>query len=292
MTLNLHLLRLFAAVADRQGFSRAAQSLHVSQPAVSKGVRQLEAQVGARLLERTPGGVSLTEAGAMLADHARAIFAVERAAEEELAALRGLARGSLHVGASTTIATYLLPPVLSAFYARHPDVTLRVTSANTRAIAELLVARELDVALVEGPVQDPRIREHAWRKDELIVIAAPTHAWATRRSAITVRMMARELLIVREPGSGTRDVAMAALAEHGVTPERTLQVDSTEAIKQTVAAGLGIAVVSRAATGDQLALGRLKKLTVRGLRLERRLTRLTLPGRRDSAAAARFTELI
>src|SRR6202035_3373345 len=146
MSLNLHLLRLFAAVARLGNFSRAAEALHLSQPAVSKGVRDFEAQIGSRLLERGgQGGVTLTAAGDLLMRHAAALFAAERAAEEELAALRGLHRGSLSVGASTTIATYQLPPFLGAFHKRHPEVELRLTSGNTRTIAELLSARELDI---------------------------------------------------------------------------------------------------------------------------------------------------
>src|SRR5437879_10083441 len=141
MSLNLHLLRLFAAVARHRGFSRAAEALHLSQPAVSKGVRDFEAQIGSRLLERGgQGGVTLTEAGGLLMRPAAALFTAERAAEEELAALRGLQRGSISVGASTTIATYQLPPFLSAFHKRYPGVELRLTSGNTRTIAELLSA--------------------------------------------------------------------------------------------------------------------------------------------------------
>src|SRR3984957_20449423 len=123
MPMNLHLLRLFAAVARHRSSSRAAATLHVSQPAVSKGVRDFEAQIGNRLLERGgQGGVTLTEAGGLLMRHAAALFAAERAAEEELAALRGFHRGSLSVGASSTVATYQLPPFLGAYHKRYPGV--------------------------------------------------------------------------------------------------------------------------------------------------------------------------
>src|SRR5258708_2476736 len=174
MPLNLHLLRLFAAVARHRSFSRAAEILRVSQPAVSKGVREFEAQIGSRLLERGgPDGVRMTEAGGLLMRHAAALFAAERAAEEELAALRGLARGSLSVGASTSVATYQLPALLGAFHRRHPGLELRLTSGNTRAIAELLSARELDIALVEGPVHDAGIEVLPWCEEAMVIIAAP-----------------------------------------------------------------------------------------------------------------------
>jgi DNA-binding transcriptional LysR family regulator len=292
MALNLNLLRLFAAVADERSFSRAAERLRVSQPAVSKGVRALEAQVGARLLERGPRTVRLTEAGAALHAHARTLFAAERAAEEELAAMRGLERGTLRVGASTTIATYLLPKVLAAFHARHEGVELRVTSANTRAITDLLLARELDVALVEGPVHEPQVVAHAWRQDELIVITGRQHALASRRAPVAPSAIASELLIIREPGSGTREIGLDALAGRGIVPRRTLEIGSTEAIKQTVAAGLGIAIVSRYSAADQLALGTLTAVGVRGLVIRRALTRLTIPGRRPGAPTVAFERML
>ena len=288
MSLNLHLLRLFAAVARHQSFSRAAEALHLSQPAVSKGVRDFEAQVGSRLLERGAGGVTVTEAGGLLLRHAATLFAAERAAEEELAALRGLQRGTLSIGASTTVATYLLPPILGTFHKRHPEIELRLTSANTRAIADLLIARELDIALIEGPVDAPGIEILPWREEEMILIAAPDHRLARVGRPIPTDAVADEIVIVREPGSGTRDVALAALEAHHIVPRQILEVGSTEAIKQIVAGGLGVAIVSAAAAVDQIALGKLVVLRAEGFAVRRMLTRLRLPARQPSAPAAAF----
>ncbi|HWK44959.1 MAG TPA: LysR family transcriptional regulator [Stellaceae bacterium] len=293
MALNLHLLRLFMAVARYGSFSRAAEALHLSQPAVSKGVRDFEAQVGSRLLERGgPGGVTLTEAGVLVARHATVLFAAERAAEEELAALRGLRRGTLSVGASTTVATYLLPPILGAFHNRYPDIELRLTSANTRAIADLLIARDLDIALVEGPVDDPAIHVTPWREEDMVLIAGPRHPLAAVAAPIDPALLANEIVIVREPGSGTRDVALAALEAHHIVPRATLEVGSTEAIKQVVAAGLGVAIVSAAAAADQIALGKLVPLSARDFVVRRPLTRLSLQPRQSSAPAAAFDALL
>ena len=291
MPLNLHLLRLFAAVARHNSFSRAAEALHISQPAVSKGVREFELQVGERLLERGPAGVVPTGAGQMLLRHATLLFAAERAAEEDLAALRGLARGSLSIGASTTIGTYLLPPLLGRFHQAHPGVVLRLRNANTAAVAELLLARELDVALVEGPVDHPGLLIRPWRQDRLILIAAPGHALA-QAPATGPEALAGETFILREPGSGTRDVAWAALNAHGLHPSATLEVGSTETIKQVVAAGLGVALVSAATAVDQLRLGTLVEVPVPGFQVSRTLTRLSLPDRQPSAAAAAFDALL
>ena len=291
--MNLHLLRLFAAVAKHGSFSRAADALHLSQPSVSKGVRDFEAQVGSRLLERRgAGGVVVTEAGAVLMRHAAALFAAERAAEEDLAAIRGLQRGTLAVGASTTVATYHLPPILGAFHKRHPAVELRLISANTHEIAALLGARELDVALVEGPVDEPGIAVRPWREEAMVLIAAPDHRLATLPAPFPMTEIEAEIVLVREPGSGTRDVALAALESHDLSPRAVLEVGSTEAIKQTVAGGLGIALVSAAAAADQIALGKLVVLEPRSFTVRRSLTRLSLPARQPSAPAAAFDRLL
>lgn len=291
MSLNLHHLRVFAAVAEQRGFSRAAAALHLSQPAVSKAVRQLEREVGVPLVERAGRASRLTAAGEKLAARARELFAVETTAEEELRALRGLEAGSLRVGASTTIATYMLPPILARFHDAHRAIALRVVSANTRAITRALLERRLDIALVEGPVEHPRIQARRWRSDELVLIAPPDHRLVSRRG-VSARELLTERFVVREQGSGTRDVAERALSKHGVHPAVALQLGSTEAVKQAVAAGLGLAIVSRYAAEDQLALGRIALVRLHGVELGRALTELRLEGRRPSAPAAEFVKFL
>ncbi|MBR0670056.1 LysR family transcriptional regulator [Roseomonas soli] len=290
--MNLHLLRLFDAVAGRASFSRAAEALHISQPAVSKGVRELEAQLGSPLLERGPGGIRLTEAGRVLAGHARTIFAAEGSAEEELAALRGLTRGVLRIGASTTVATYVLPPLLGAFHRSHPQVELRLTSANTRAIADLLLRRELDLAIVEGPVGDPSLQVTRWREDAMVLIAAPAHRLALRKGPVPITVLAEEILIVREPGSGSGEIVDTALAAKGIVPRQQLEVGSTEAIKQVVMAGVGVALISADAAADQIALGKLRVVRLRDFVLRRDFNRLSVAGRQLSPAAMAFQGLL
>lgn len=287
MTLNLHHLRVFAAVAQERSFSRAAVALRLSQPAVSKTVQELERQTQLSLFDRSGRTPQLTDAGNALFARARELFGIERIAEEELGALRGLERGVLRVGASTTVATYFLPQLLARFHQQHPGVTLRVVSANTRAIARRLLEGRLDIALVEGPVLHERISVIPWREDELVVIAPASHPLVHKRRVRAADLI-DEPFILREPGSGTRVVAEAALAEHGVHPGTTVQLGSTEAIKQAVAAGLGLAVVSRAAAADQLALGYIAVVPLRSAAFRRALTELRLKGRSPSAAAAAF----
>jgi DNA-binding transcriptional LysR family regulator len=289
MALNLNSLRLFEAVARHGGFTSAAEAAHVSQPAISKAVRELERGLGVTLLERGPRGARLTEAGTVLAARARAIFGLTGSAEAEMRAFRNLELGTLRIGASTTIATYLLPPVLARFAARHPGVDIRLTSANSREIVRRLQGYELDVALVEGPVADEGIVVTPWREDRLVLIAPAGHPLAGR--SVAWGRVAEERLLVREAGSGTAEVVAAALAAGGHRVGRTVELGSTEAIKQAVAAGLGLAFVSRAAAADQLALGSIALVTVRGLSIRRTLTRIAIAGHRPSAMARAFDEV-
>ena len=287
MTLNLHHLRVFSVVAECGSFTRAAVALRVSQPAVSKSVQELERQVALPLFERAGRASRLTAAGEALSAHARELFSVEASAEEALRALRGLEHGSLRIGASTTIATYMLPPILARFREAHPGVVVRVVSANTRAIARRVLERHLDIALVEGPVAHARLEAIAWRDDELVLIAHPDHPLARRRR-VEAAGLRGERFIVRETGSGTREVGARALAALGVTLTAALQLGSTEAVQQGVAAGLGIAIVSRAAAADLLALGRVTVVRLRGVVLRRTLSELRLRGRSASVAARAF----
>lgn len=292
MNLNLHLLRLFVAVIEHRSFSRAAEALHISQPAVSRGVRAFEEQVGNRLLDRGPDGIVPTEAGRILLRHAMPLFAAERAAAEDLAALRGLSTGSLRIGASTTIATWYLPRVLAAYHRVHPNVNLRLSAANTQEIVDRLVNRDLDLALVEGPVAHPSITVRRWKRDHLVWVAASRHFLARTGAPLSPDCLQEQVIVVREPGSGTRDVGLAALQDHGITPRAMMEVGDTAAIKQVVVAGIGIALLSEAAVRPQLALGELAILPIRDFSVTRWLSRLSLSGRQPSAAAAMFERLL
>ena len=292
MALNLHLLRLFATVVRTGSFSRAAEFLHISQPAISKGVRDFELQIGCRLLDRTPKGVRPTKEGQALARHADALFAAERAAEDELISLRNLDSGALRIAASTTIATYMLSEYLKHFHRTYSGIELHVTSANTRDVADLMVAQDIEIALVEGPIEHDRLIAEAWRPDVMGLIVHPDHPFTQLGSLMDCSALADELLIVREPGSGSREVVIQALATQGVEPRRTLEIGSTEAIKHAVAAGLGISIVSTATIGDQLQLGRLMLVPVPNIRFERTLWQLKVPGRIDKPAASAFERII
>jgi molybdate transport repressor ModE-like protein len=292
MQLNLHLLRIFHRVALRQSFSRASEDLFISQPAVSKAVRELEHLLELPLIERGAGGprgskgVRLTESGAALFDHARGIFALERAAVEDIDLRIKLRRGTLTLGASTTIASYWLPPTLGRFAESYPLASPRVVVGNTHEVVEQLLDCRVDLALVEGHVDDPRIDVAHWRDDEMVIVVPMDFSAGIDRLR-TARW------IVREEGSGTGEASAAQLAALDIVPQERLEVGSNEAIARMVAAGMGVAILPRVAIEDLVALKRLAILSVTpGKPLLRPLYRLTLRDRPKSPVAASFEALL
>ncbi|MBL4683175.1 MAG: LysR family transcriptional regulator [Nannocystaceae bacterium] len=289
--MNLNHLRVFAAIARSGTFTGAAKLLRVSQPAVSKQLGELETAVGLTLFDRVPGGARLTDAGEILQRQTDRIFEAEAAAEADLAALAGLSRGRLRVGASTTIGSYLIPQLLGDFRRSHPEVELELQIANTNEIQRALLAGQLDLAMTEGFVGSGALEVAVVHTDQLVVIVAPEHAWAKSKRA-TLRALAEAPFIAREHGSGTRAVVEAALAEHGVTVDPVMTLGSTEAVKSAVAAGLGVAMVSRLTVALELSSRRLVEVRTPGLSVRRSLHLLTHRHRQPSPAASAFLALL
>jgi DNA-binding transcriptional LysR family regulator len=311
MRLNMHLLRVFHAAVQEGSFSGAARSLHISQPAVSKAVSELERQLDMALVERggrkPSQGLTLTDAGRALHAHARAIFALERAAVTELQQRSGLKRGQLVIGASTTVASYWLPRWLQSYTTAWPDIVLRVVVANTQSIVEELFDCRLDLALVEGPVQREGIASLPWRHERLVIVGPPGFGQLREDTALetpgerpahpTARMSAAELTtctwLLRETGSGTREVTLGLLARHGLQIRRSIEIGSNEGMARAVAAGLGVAVLPHVVVEDLLMLGRVVELQVDGLTgLSRPLYRLERLDRPPSPPAEVFRQLL
>lgn len=298
--MNLNHLAVVHAVAAEKSVSRAADKLMVSQPAVSKQLREIERQVGTPLFDRLPRGVRATQAGMLLADYARKIFDLSAEAEQRLAELRGLERGELRIGASTTIAVYLLPPVFVAFRDRFPGVKLVVDIANTHDIQDRLAEGAIDVALTEGDADEREFEVEPFMTDELIAIAGPGHPLAagvarSGRSSprpVLGATLCREPMIVREAGSGTRAIVERALAERGLQANAVMAVGSTIVIKRAVASGLGVAFVSRLACELELRSGTLVEVRTSDLKITRPLHRLRVRGRHESRAVAEFDRLL
>ena len=289
MALNLHLLRIFATVVDQHGFSRAAAALYISQPAVSKSVQELENQLGVLLIDRSQRRLMLTEAGSILFEHAQRLFAVERAAEAALEQLHGLKRGRLSIGASQTIGTYLLPPLLGQYHQRYPGVQLSLEIENTQRVIDDLRTQPLDLAFVEGPVSDPDLVVSTWRTDRLVIIAPPRHPLTNQR--VSLEQVTQYPYVQRESGSGTRNIVEQALHERGVSLNVALELGSNQAVKQAVIAGLGISIVSEATLELEQNTGILAVIEPHDFYLSRPLSQVTIQGRPESRALAAFRDL-
>ena len=275
MALNLHLVRLFAAVVDQGSFHGAAEALYVSQPAISKGVRELERQVGLTLLDRSRQPVSPTPAGAVLYRSAQRMFRAEQAAELELRQLRDVDSGRLAIGASTTPGIYILPQLLGAFHERHPSVQLLLDIDTTPEILHRLQAGRLDVAFVEGLVGETEMVVVQWLQEDLIVIASPMHPLALMAHPTVAQILA-EPFIIREPGSNTREIIDQALAARGWSLRGAMEIGNTEAMKRMVTAGLGLAIVPAITVADECRVGSLAILDIPELRISRTYARVQL----------------
>lgn len=241
--MNLNHLVVFDAVATAGSVSKAADRLMVSQPAVSKQLKQLERSLRLSLFDRLPKGVRPTEAGELLAGYARRIFALEAEAGEALEELRGVRRGHLSIGASTTIGVYLLPEIFVRFRKAHPDVQISLELANGRAVARRLADGAIDIGFTEVAVDADVFESSQFLEDRLVAITHPSHALAAQ-GPVKAAVLCREPFVVHETASGAKSQAERALAEMGLTANRTMALGSTEAIKRAVAAGVGVALVS------------------------------------------------
>ena len=289
--MNRNHLALFHVVAQAGGISRGAEAARVSQPAVSKQIAELEDALGVRLLERLPRGCRLTEAGKILADYAQRWRSLENDAARAIEEYRGLKRGRLAIGASLTIGGYLLPGVLAEFHRRFPEIELQIEMANTGHIQKALLAGTIELGMTEGPVESEELESTVFFKDELVAIAPAGHPLLKKRR-VTVREICREPFILREEGSGTRAVVERALRRHGLKIKPLLSLASPEAIKNLVAAGAGIAIVSRLIVALELQAGSLSTLPLKDLTIQRPLHLQRIRGRSQSPALAKFLEVL
>ncbi len=294
MHLNLHQLRMFKAVVEHQGFTRAAEHLFVTQSAVSKGIRELEHQLDLPLIERQGphGGIVLTENGQALYEHARAIFAMEQAAVEDMHERIGLRRGRLRIGASTTVAAYWLPAPIARFTQAHGGIELALVVANTAHIGQSVIDGDLDMAFVEGVVEDSRIEATVWQREPLRLVVARASTLGAR-SRPSNAQLAQQTWLIREMGSGTRQVTQDFLAARGISPRRTIEMGSNEAIAQAVAEGAGISLLPAAVVGDLVTIKRVRSVAAGpGADLTRPLYWLELAGRPRPPALQAFIETL
>jgi|SRR5579884_72448 len=284
-------IRVFQAVAKFLSFSRAAQELSISQPGVSFHIKALEQEYGAELFERVGRRLYLTDAGRTLAAYVQRAGLLEEEAMVAMQELKGLESGLLVVGASATIGIYLLPEVVGEFRKRHPGIKVSLRVGNKRHTLERLLQNELDFGLVAGPITHDALSPEPYLDDELVVIVSPAHRFA-RQKIVYPGELRRETFLVRESGSGTQELMDERLSQLGVEPADTMQLGSTEAIKQAVAANLGISIASRYTVEAELAGARLCVANVPSLRLQRRLLLVHHKDKRLSKTAVAFRLLL
>jgi DNA-binding transcriptional LysR family regulator len=278
MKMNFNHLLIFQKVAEKEHFTRAAEALFISQPAVSKQIQELEKACQQPLFTCVGQRVHLTEAGRVLYAYANRIFALAKEAEMVMDEMNDLQRGHLSIGASTTIGTYLLPELLSAYKKRYTHIELSVSIANTEEIQDAVRMQRLEVGIVEGEVIYPELASQEWQQDELVCVVSPHGELAQVECLDLHQLFSMPLpLIVRERGSGTREVMEHALLNVGIVPPTpAMERGSTEAIKRVVSAGLGWAFVSKHTIQLELQAGLLKILPVDSLRITRVLS-IVLP---------------
>ena len=282
MDLNLVHVRTLQAVVDHGSFSRAAESLHLSQPAVSLHIRQLEERAGHRLLERMGKRAFATKAGEILLEHAVRVLDELEAARQSLERLRGVVAGRIRVGTGATASTYLLPPLLRRLRSRYPALELVVVTGNSAEIVAAVAGSQLDLGIVTLPVSSRSLAVSPLRVDPLVAIAAPGSAWRKRR-AITAPDLARHPLILYERGGTIRRVIDEWFRRGRATPRIAMELGNGEAIKKLVEAGLGLSIISAMSVRAELRSGTLVAIPLEPA-LSRRLGIVSRRDKPDSPA--------
>jgi LysR family transcriptional regulator, transcriptional activator of the cysJI operon len=263
-------IRVFRAVAHHLSFSRAAQELFLTQPAVTQQIKALEDELGVSLFDRGGGRIVLTPGGAALLPFADKMKTLGDEAVTAVASAYGESAGELSIGASQTIGQYLLPMFVASFLHYHPKIRVTARSGNTDQMLQALVAGDVQIALIEGPEQRRDIHIEAFMEDHLVLVVPGAHGWAGQE--ITLEELKSQPLLMREFGSGTRRIVETALDSVGLRVKDltlSMELDSNEGLLNAVEAGLGVTFVSRWAVRNQLALGTLKLSRVAGLKLYR-----------------------
>lgn len=265
MRMTLEQLRVFVAVAERQHVTRAAEALHLTQSAASAAIAALEVRSGVRLFDRVGRGIELTGAGRAFLPEARAVLARAEAAEAVLAELAGLGRGILPVHASQTIASYWLPRHLVAFRRAHPGIAVPLSIGNTAQVAAAVSAGTAELGFVEGALDEPLLLARTVAMDQLVVVVAPAHPWATHPPADLAALARDGEWVLREKGSGTRSAFEDSLRASGLEPQAlkvTLELPSNESVRGAVEAGLGATAISASVAAPSIEAGLLHRVPI------------------------------
>jgi DNA-binding transcriptional LysR family regulator len=285
--LNLHHLSIFHAIAQTGSISGGANQLLISQPAVSKQIRRMEHAMNTKLLDRHARGITLTPAGVLLADYAARIFSLVDEADRSLADLSQLKRGSLSVGFGPTAGVYLLPAAMVRFRREFPGILLKTETEGPALLQQRLLDGLIELAISESPLPSPLLTSKVLLHDVLVPVVARKHALSKTKS-VTADQFCRQPFITRQVDSDSGSLVERTLATRGLKVTPVLTVASTEAIKQAVIAGLGVAMVSRLAIQTEIAAGLLVELKVKGLLICYPIHHIWRKGKTASKAAASF----
>jgi DNA-binding transcriptional LysR family regulator len=284
-------LRTFLVVARHQTMSHATRDLALTQSAVSRQILGLEASLGVQLFARRGRRLQLTEAGQTLQDHANRAVQVMTDARIAIDGIKGLVRGHLRIAAASTIGIYVLPRILGAFKVRHPGVEVSLSIINKQQVMRGLLASSWELGFVGPPVPFPELAVQEYVRDEMVLIVSPSHRLASRRT-VSARQLESEAFILREKGSGTREIIESEMRRVRVPLREAMEFGSTEAVKEAVAANLGISVVSTHAVTQEVTLGRLRTVRISDLNLRHAFCLLSLKNVPMSPAASAFRRLL
>ncbi|MFN3396437.1 MAG: selenium metabolism-associated LysR family transcriptional regulator [Thermodesulfovibrionales bacterium] len=294
MILEDHKLKVFCAVAETKSFSKASEIIHLTQPAVSLQIQAIEELYETKLFDRSSTTITLTPAGEILYRYAKEILSLYASAAKDIGELTGLVKGSISLGASTTIGNHVLPTVLAEFRKNYPKIRVRLFVGNTRRIIELLNATTIDLGIVEGDVTRQKLKVEKLLQDELVVIVSPQHPWAKKKE-ISIFEVTKEPFIMREEGSGTRQIIEKYLGKHGLginDLKVVMMLGSTEGIKEAVESGIGISIISRWAARKENRYGALKLLSIKEERLYRDFSLISPKNAIISHAVSEFLDYV
>ena len=290
MHLTLRQLQCFSSVARNLSYTRAAEELHLTQPAVSMQIRQLEQQAGLPLTEQFGKQIHLTEAGTEVYRYARSILQQVDEMDDVLDKLKGVAGGRLKIAAISS-ANYFAPRLLGTFYQRFPDVSVSMDVTNQTSVLRQVIGNEVDMAIMGQPPKDSQVEAIPFMANPLIIVAPPEHRLA-KRKRIAQKELEKEVFLVREPGSGTRGAMERFFREQKLRLTTGMGMGSLSSIKQGVRAGLGLGLLPRDAVQVELQIGHLVELKVKGLPIERQWYVVLHKGKRLSLAAEEFKSLL
>jgi DNA-binding transcriptional LysR family regulator len=288
--LTLRQLQVFASVARHLNHSRAAEELYLSQPAVSMQIKQLEQSVGLPLLEQVGKQLHLTEAGREMLHYSSSITQQLAEMEEVFNAMKGLEHGHLNISVVST-ANYFMPQLLAKFIKAHPKIQVSLSVANRDAVIKQLTDNIADLAIMGQPPEGTDMLAEAFMQNPLVVIAAPAHPLA-RTKKIQPKQLAKETFLLREQGSGTRGVVERFFASHHLSLPAHMEMDTNEAIKQSVQAGMGIGIISRHGIELELETKRLVVLDVEHFPIVRHWHIVHRKDKRPSTAAQEFERFL